>query len=88
MSATNPSAPEPINLEQLEAEFCAGCRVARNLDVSLTTLAHLVMAAQYALQDATLVPSARAVLRAFATEATERADFPPETLKLINRGWS
>lgn len=77
----------PINYEQLEAEHLAGLRVARNLDVSLTTLAHLVMAAQAALQRTDLTATAAAILRDFAQDAERAGAFGPETAKLLAAGW-
>lgn len=75
-----------VNHEQLEAEFQAGCHVAMFPTVSLTTLAHLVMAAQYAMQAPSITAPSFAVLNAFVNEALGSAPFPPETSKLIEAG--
>jgi hypothetical protein len=84
-----PPPPETVarNYEQLEAEHHAGLHVARNLDVSLTTLGHLVMAAQYALKAPTITATAAAILRDFALDAERAGDFPPQMRQLIAAGW-
>jgi hypothetical protein len=82
------SAPFPnLNAEQLDAEFQAGMSVVCNLDVSLTTLAHLVIAAQYAARCLDLANPSRAVWRDFAQDCVAKCPFPPETGKLIANGW-
>lgn len=75
----------PVNMEQLEAEFAAGCGVVRNLDVSLTTLAHLVMAAHLVMNAGGLNATAAAVLRDFAQDAERNGDFPAEMANAIRR---
>ena len=81
---TFPPALEAVNYEQLEAEFTEGCRVAMYPTVSLTTLAHVVMAAQYAMQAPTITATAFAVLKDFVQDALASAPFPPETRKLLD----
>lgn len=76
-----------INGEQLEVEFQAGLSVACNLDVSLTTLAHLVIAAQYAMRCLQITNPSRALLRDFAQDCVAKGNFPTETAKLIANGW-
>ena len=79
--------PARVNAEQLEAECDAGFQVSLNLDVSLTTMAHVVMACQYALRAPSLSAPAAVIIRQFAIDATEKAAFPPELTKLIQAGW-
>jgi hypothetical protein len=86
---TFPPEPRgPINYEQLEAEARDGFSVACNLDVSVTTLAHVVMACQYALKAPTINAAAAAILRDFARDAEARTGFPPNLAKLIAAGWA
>lgn len=81
----NPAAP--ICYERLEAEIAAGFAVQCNLDVSLTTLAFLVMACQHALQSPNLAPTVAAIYKEFAANAEEKAAFPPELAALIKSRW-
>lgn len=65
-----------------------GCKAVRNLDVSVTTLAYLVFAAQYAMRRPDISLTGYGVLQQFASEAAARGDFPPEIRKLIEQGWA
>lgn len=80
--------PSHICYERLGAEIEAGFSVQCNLDVSLTTLAFIVMACQHALKCPNLAPSAETILKDFAVDAEAKANFPPELTKLIESRWS
>jgi hypothetical protein len=82
------SEPNFINVEQLEAEMAAGCSVARNLDVSVSTLAHLILAAHVAMTQCPRGSAPWTVLIVFAADATRKGDFPPEMTKMIADSWA
>ncbi len=84
---STPFQPININLEQLEAEMADGCKVGRPLDVSLSTLAHLILAAHCAMKVCAPGSAPWSTLCLFARDATLKGGFAPETTKMIADSW-